>query len=83
MKISINEGYCYQTIGHLIDVTTSSTAQLIMNLAAEKGVEVITQDEAFNRGFIELSSWSISTKDILVCIDGLILICINSKDIIN
>ena len=76
MKINIKEGYCYQVIDRLLDVTNSSTASLLMKLASSKGALEITKEDAFNRGFEELANWSMPEHDRLFVIDNFILICI-------
>lgn len=76
MGMIIKEGYCYQVIDRLLDVTTSSTASLLMSLASSKGAIEITKEEAFDRGFEELAQWSMPEHDKLYVIDDNILVCL-------
>lgn len=76
MEIIIKEGYCYQVIDRLLDVTNSSTASLLMKLASSKGALEITKEDAFNRGFEELANWSMPEHDKLFVINDNILVCL-------
>ena len=76
MNLRIEEGYCYQPINHLLDVTTPSTARMLMKLASSKGAVEVSQDDALDRGFEELASWSIPEHDSLYLIDDFILVCL-------
>lgn len=75
MKLAIKEGYCYQVIDRLLDVTTPATAIMLQKLVSTKGAFEISRDEAFNRGFTELANWSIPEYDNLFIIDDFILVC--------
>ena len=76
MELRIKEGYCYQVINNLLDVTTPSTARMLMKLASSKGAVEVSQDKAQDRGFEELANWSISEHDRLFLIDDFILVCL-------
>ena len=76
MELRIKEGYCYQVINNLLDVTTPSTARMLMKLASSKGAVEVTQDNALERGFEELANWSIPEYDRLYIIDDFILVCL-------
>ena len=75
MKLRINEGYCYQVVNRLLDVTTSSTARMLEKLASSKGAVEVSQDTALDKGFEELANWSMP-GDRLYVIDDFILVCL-------
>lgn len=56
MELKINEGYCYQVIDRLLDVTTHSTANMLMKLVSTKGAVEISKEVALERGFDELAN---------------------------
>lgn len=76
MELRIEEGYCYQVIDRLQDVTTSSTANMLMKLASNKGAIEISKGEAIEKGFEELANWSMPEHDKLFLIDDYILVCL-------
>ena len=76
MELRIKERYCYQVINNLLDVTTPSTARMLMKLASSKGAVEVSQDEALERGFEELANWSMPEYDRLFIIDDFILVCL-------
>jgi hypothetical protein len=76
MDLRIEKGYCYQVINHLLEVTTPSTAKMLMNLVSSKGVVEVSQDDALDRGFEELVNWSMPEYDRLYIIDDFILVCL-------
>lgn len=76
MELRIKEGYCYQVIDRLLDVTTPSTASMLIKLASSKGAVEISQEDAIERGFDELANWSMPEHDLLYVIDDYILVCI-------
>lgn len=76
MVLKIEEGYCYQVIDRLLDVTTPSTARMLSKLATIKGAVEITKGHAIERGFDELANWSMPEHDLLYVIDDYILVCI-------
>lgn len=76
MELRIEEGYCYQIINRMLDVTTPTTADFLKKLAITRGSIEIKQDEAIDRGFEELANWSMPEHDRLFVIDNFILICI-------
>lgn len=76
MNLRINEGYCYQVIDRLLDVTTPSTAKILKKLASTKGAVEISKEDAIERGFDELANWSMPEHDLLYVIDDYILVCI-------
>jgi len=76
MNLCIKEGYCYQVIDRLLDVTTSSTANMLRKLASSKGAAKISKKDALERGFYELANWSMPEHDELFVIDDFILICL-------
>lgn len=76
MELRIKEGYCYQVINNLLDVTTSSTARMLNMLASSKGAVEVSQDDAQERGFDELANWFIPEYDRLYIIDDFILVCL-------
>ena len=76
MELRIKEGYCYQVINNLLDVTTPSTARMFMKLALSKGAVEVSQNDALDKGFEELANWSMPEYDRLYIIDDFILICL-------
>jgi len=76
MELKIKDGYCYQVMDRLLDVTTASTANMLVKLAASKGFAEISKEDAFERGFCELSNWSMQEHDRLYIIDDFILVCL-------
>ena len=76
MVLKIEEGYCYQVIDRLLDVTTPSRARMLSKLATTKGAVKITKEDAIERGFDELANWSMPEHDLLYVIDDYILVCI-------
>ena len=76
MELNICEGYCYQVIGRLLEVTTPTTSSMLQKLAFLQGAFEVSRDEAFELGFEELANWSISENDRLYVIDDFILICL-------
>lgn len=76
MELNICEGYCYQVIDRLLEVTTLSTAKMLKKLASTKGGIEISKEDAIGRGFDGLANWSIPEHDLLYIIDDFILICI-------
>lgn len=75
MDLTISEGYCYQVINNLMDVTTTSTASMLMKLASSKGAFEVSNDYALIMGFEELANWSMPEHDRLYIIDDFILVC--------
>lgn len=75
MEWSIIEGYCYQVINNLLDVTTPSSARILIKLASSRGAVEVCQDDVQNRGFDEIGHWSVPEHDMLYIIDGFILVC--------
>ena len=75
MILKIGEGYCYQVINSLMNVTTLATANALMKIAYSKNVRAVDSHEASGMGFEELAEWAIPEKDILYLIDGYILVC--------
>lgn len=76
MELRIKDGYCYQVMDKLLEVATSSTANLLVKLADSKGFVEISREDAFERGFCELANWSMPEQDRLYIIDGFILVCL-------
>ena len=76
MVLKIEEGYCYQVIDRLLDVTTPSRARMLSKLATIKGAVEITKGDAIERGFDELANWSMPEHDKLFVIDDFILVCL-------
>ena len=76
MELRIQEGYCYQVIDRLLDVTTPSTANMLRKLAAAKGAVEVSKEDALERGFDELANWSMPEHDKLFVIDDFILVCL-------
>ncbi len=82
MEIGIGEGYCYQVINHILEVTTKRTASVLMSLSEKRCTRIISQEEAFNQGYDELAGWVMpSMGDVLVCINDAILVCVKTEDI--
>ena len=69
MELRIEEGYCYQIINKMLDVTTPTAADFLKKLAITRGSIEIKKDEAIDRGFIELANWSMPEHDRLFVID--------------
>ena len=80
MKVNISEGYTYQKIDGMVEVTDKSFSESLMSLAGISQCEVITKEAAITMGFEELAKWSTS-DDRLVLIDGSILLCCQENDI--
>lgn len=76
MELRIQEGYCYQVIDRLLDVTTPSTANMLMKLASTRGAVEISKEDALERGFDELAKWAMPEHDKLFVIDDFILLCL-------
>lgn len=76
MELRIEEGYCYQIINKMLDVTTPTAADFFKKLAITRGSIEIQKDEAIDRGFEKLANWSMPEHDRLFVIDNFILICI-------
>lgn len=76
MELRIIEGYCYQIIDRLLNVTTTSTASMLKKLASTMGAIEISKEDAIERGFDELANWSMPEHDLLYVIDDYILVCI-------
>lgn len=76
MKIKIEEGFCFQIIDRLLDVTTPSTANMLRKLASTNGAVEISKEDALERGFDELANWSMPEHDRLFLINENILVCI-------
>ena len=76
MELIIKEGYCYQVINNLLDVTTPNSASMLMKLASSKGAVEVSHDDALDRGFEELANWSMPEYDRLYIIDDFILVCL-------
>ena len=76
MVIGIEEGYCYQVLNRLLDVTTATKANMLMKIAKNSSVEELDVQEAYQRGFDELADWTIPETDLLYLIDNLILVCL-------
>lgn len=82
MEIRIGEGYCYQVIDHLLDVTTNRTASILMRLSERLSTRIISSKEAKNMGYDELAGWAMpSMGDVLVCINDAILVCVKTENI--
>ena len=79
MNITINEGYCYQVINRLLDVTSRRKADMLMKMAQSKSVEELDSQEASRRGFDELAEWAVPETDMLYLIDDYILVCIPNR----
>ena len=82
MDLKIRKGYCYQVINDLLDVTTPSTASMLMKLASSKGAIEVSQEYAENNGFSELVKWLVSESDTLVLIDDNYLVCLPKSDLL-
>ena len=76
MELRIKDGYCYQVMDRLLDVTTTSTANMLVKMANSKGFVEISREDAFERGFCELANWSMPEYDRLYIIDDFILVCL-------
>lgn len=81
MVLRIEEGYCYQIINKLLDVTTPYKASMLMKLAFSKGAVEVNQDYAMENGFEELANWSIPGHDKLYIIDNFILVCLPKESL--
>lgn len=81
MDLRIKEGYCYQVFDRLMDVTTSSTASMLMKLALSKGAVEVSQDYAWEKGFSELANWSIPGHDRLFIINDFVLVCLPKESV--
>lgn len=79
MELVIKKGYCYQVINYLLNVTSPSTASMLMKLASKKGAVEISKEDAMDRGFEELANWSMPDYDRLYLISDFILICLPQK----
>lgn len=79
MELRIEEGYCYQIINKMLDVTTPTAADFFKKLAITRGYIEIQKDEAIDRGFKDLANWSLPEYDRLFVIDNFILVCIPPK----
>lgn len=76
MELRIKDGYCYQVMDRLLEVTTDSTTDMLVKLADSKGFVEISKEHAFERGFCELANWSMPEHDRLYIIDDFILVCL-------
>ena len=76
MILKIEEGYCYQVINSLMNITTTATANALMKMAYGKNVRAVDCHEANDMGFEELAEWAIPEKDMLYLIDDYILVCL-------
>ena len=79
MELRIEEGYCYQIINKMLDVTTPTAADFFKKLVITRGSIEIQKDEAIDRGFEDLANWSLPEYDRLFVIDNFILVCIPQK----
>lgn len=79
MNILIEEGYCYQVLNRLLDVTSATKANMLMKLASNTSVVELDVQEACQRGFEELANWTMPETDFLYLIDDFILVCIPKK----
>ena len=79
MNITIKEGYCYQEINRLLDVTTVAKATKLMKMAQCKNIKELDIEDASRRGFEELANWAMPETDMLYLIDDYILVCIPKK----
>ena len=80
MKLNITEGYTYQRIDGLVEVTDKALSESLMCQAVNSRCEVITKDKAISMGFDEIANWS-TPEDKLVFIDNSILLCCKESDI--
>ena len=80
MRINITEGYLYQTIDGMTEVTDKSFSDYLIYKAANSHCEVLSKDEAINKGFIELAKWS-TPDDRLLFIDDNFLLCCRECDL--
>jgi hypothetical protein len=76
MELKIEKGYCYQVLNRLLEVTTSTSANMLRKMASNKVVFEISKEDALERGFDELANWSIPEYDRLYLIDDNILVCL-------
>jgi len=76
MNLKIEEGYCYQVVNQLMNVTSAATANALMKMAYSKNVRAVDYHEASDMGFEELAEWAIPEKDMLYLIDDYILVCL-------
>ncbi len=76
MNLRIKEGYCYQVMNSLMNVTTANTANALMKMAHSRNVRAVDSHEASCIGFEELAEWAIPEKDMLYLIDDYILVCL-------
>ena len=76
MELRIKDGYSYQVMDKLLEVATSSTANMLVKLADSKGFVEISREDAYERGFCKLANWSMPEQDRLYIIDGFILVCL-------
>lgn len=76
MILRIKEGYCYQFINRLQNVTTPTIANMLTKLATSKGAIIISKEEALERGFEELANWSMPEFDMLYLLNDSILVCL-------
>ncbi len=76
MILRIEEGYCYQVINSLMNVTNTATANALMKMAHSRNVRAVDCHEASCMGFEELAEWAMSEKDMLYLIDDYILVCL-------
>ena len=71
MEIRIGEGYCYQVINHLPEVTSKRTASVLMRLSERRCTRIISQEEALDQGYDELVGCAIPSKnDMYVIVAG-------------
>lgn len=80
MKLNITEGYAYQRVDGLVEVTDKALSGFLMQKTANSHCKVITKDDAFSMGFEEIANWS-APEDKLVFIDNSILLCCKESDI--
>lgn len=83
MRIQIGEGYCYQQINSLVNVTNYQTSKSLMRLAEIKGAKVVSHEEVVKLGFEEIAEWSINKNDVLVSINDELIVCITSNNLID
>lgn len=81
MKLNITEGYTYQRIDGLVEVTDKTLSESLMYQAVYSPCEIITKGEAITMGFEELANWS-SPDDKLILINNSILLCCKNNDLI-
>ena len=80
MKVNISEGYTYQKIDGMVEVTDKSFSESLMSLAGISQCNLITKEAAITMGFEELANWSTS-DDILVLIESRTDTILESMDI--